>query len=72
MLKEGKKEKIIGLAILVVVIVLVVIIKGVVDYSSGKNLTIVYGAVGGGKEDFMDREITSWKPSSGCAGSWAA
>ena len=56
MLKEGKKEKIIGIAILVVVIVLVVIIKGVFDSHSDKNLTVVYGAVGGGKEDFIADE----------------
>ena len=56
MLKEGKKEKIIGIAILVVVIIAVIIIKGVVDSKSDKNLTVVYGAVGGGKEDFIADE----------------
>ena len=56
MFKEGKKEKIIGIAILVVVIIAVIIIKGVVDSKSDKNLTVVYGAVGGGKEDFIADE----------------
>lgn len=56
MLKEGKKEKIIGLAILIVVVIAVVVIKGVMDNKSGKNLTIIYGAVGGGKEDFLADE----------------
>ncbi len=56
MLKEGKKEKIIGIAILVTVIIIVVIIKAVVDFKSDKNLTVIYGAVGGGKEDFIADE----------------
>ena len=53
MLKEGKKEKIIGLVILVVAIISIILVKGIVDNSNGKNLTIIYGAVGGGKEDFL-------------------
>lgn len=56
MLKEGKKEKIIGIAILLVVIVAVVIIKGIVDLKSDRGLTVIYGAVGGGKEDFIADE----------------
>ena len=56
MFKEGKKEKIIGIAILVVVIIVVVIIKGVIDAHSDKGLTVIYGAVGGGKEDFLADE----------------
>ncbi|MDO4962481.1 MAG: hypothetical protein Q4E75_00030 [bacterium] len=55
MLKEGKKEKIIGVSILIFVIVFIVIIKTfVVD--KNKNLTHIYGAVGGGKEDFLADE----------------
>ena len=56
MLKEGKKEKIIGISILLVVIIAVVVIKGVIDSKSDKNLTVIYGAVGGGKEDFLADE----------------
>ncbi len=56
MLKEGKLEKIIGIAILGVVIIVVVVIKGIVDSKSDKGLTVVYGAVGGGKEDFIADE----------------
>ena len=56
MLKEGKKEKIIGLIILGVVIISVVVIKTIIDSKSDKNLTVVYGAVGGGKEDFLGDE----------------
>lgn len=56
MFKEGKKEKIIGIVILAVVIVSVFVIKTIVDTKNGKNLTIVYGAVGGGKEDFIADE----------------
>ena len=56
MLKEGKKEKIIGAAILLVVIVLIILVKGFVDTKNGKNLTVIYGAVGGGKEDFLADE----------------
>ncbi len=56
MFKEGKKEKIIGITILVIVILLVVVIKGVIDLKSDKNLTVIYGAVGGGKEDFLADE----------------
>ena len=52
-LKEGKIEKIIGAVILVVIILIVVIVKNNMD---GKNLTLVYGAVGGGKEDFLEDE----------------
>lgn len=53
MLKEGKKEKIIGAVILLVVIIFIILIKGFVDTRNGKNLTVIYGAVGGGKEDFL-------------------
>lgn len=56
MLKEGKKEKIIGIAILLLVIIIVVVIKGIIDSKSDKNLTVIYGAVGGGKEDFLADE----------------
>lgn len=52
-MKEGKIEKIIGAVILVVIILVVVIVKNNMD---GKNLTLVYGAVGGGKEDFLEDE----------------
>ena len=56
MLKEGKKEKIIGISILLVVIIAIFGIKTVLDIKNGKNLTVVYGAVGGGKEDFLADE----------------
>ena len=56
MLKEGKKEKIIGIAILLSVIVLVVVIKLILNANSDNSLTVVYGAVGGGKEDFLADE----------------
>ena len=56
MLKEGKKEKIIGLIILGVVIISIVVIKTIIDSKSDKNLTVIYGAVGGGKEDFLADE----------------
>lgn len=56
MFKEGKKEKIIGIVILVVAIISIVIIKAILDSKSDKNLTVVYGAVGGGKEDFIADE----------------
>ena len=56
MLKEGKKEKIIGIVILAVVIVSVFVIKTIIDTKNGKNLTVIYGAVGGGKEDFLADE----------------
>ena len=46
MLKEGKKEKIIGLIILGVVIISIVVIKTIIDSKSDKNLTVIYGAVG--------------------------
>lgn len=48
--KEGKKEKIIGIAILVVIIILAVVFKTV---SNTEKATEVFGAVGGGKEDFL-------------------
>ena len=53
MLKEGKKEKIIGLVILLVVIVGAIGFKLYLDSKSDKNLNVIYGAVGGGKEDFL-------------------
>lgn len=56
MLKEGKKEKIIGIVILLVVIASVIGIKLYMDSKSDKNLTTIYGAVGGGKEDFLADE----------------
>ena len=56
MLKEGKKEKIIGISILLVVILLVFGVKTILDIKNGKNLTVIYGAVGGGKEDFLADE----------------
>lgn len=51
MLKEGKKEKIIGIVILLFIIISVIVIKNIMD--KDKNLVYVYGAVGGGKEDFL-------------------
>ena len=56
MLKEGKKEKIIGLVILAVVIVGAIGFKLYMDSKSDRNLTTIYGAVGGGKEDFLADE----------------
>ena len=56
MLKEGKLEKIIGIVILAIVIVSALIVKTIVDNKNGKNLTVIYGAVGGGKEDFLADE----------------
>ena len=56
MFKEGKKEKIIGIVILAVAIISIVIIKAILDSKSDKNLKVVYGAVGGGKEDFIADE----------------
>ncbi len=59
MLKEGKLEKIIGISILLVVIIGAVVIKTILDNrdpSGEKGLTVVYGAVGGGKEDFLADE----------------
>lgn len=53
MLKEGKKEKIIGISILVILIVAVIIIKNI---TTGGNREKIYGAVGGGKEDFLADE----------------
>ncbi len=51
MMPEGKKEKIIGVIVLLAIIVIVVVVKFVNDKNT--NLTVVYGAVGGGKEDFL-------------------
>ena len=57
MLKEGKKEKIIGIIILAVVIVAVIVIKNISTTVKTNNKVIdVYGAVGGGKEDFLADE----------------
>ena len=53
MLKEGKKEKIIGISIFVVLIVLMIIFKNA-GFTTRKES--VYGAVGGGKEDFLNDE----------------
>lgn len=50
---EGKKEKIIGIIILVVIVLVVIFIK---LFTGEKNLTAIYGAVGGGKEDFLADE----------------
>ena len=56
MLKEGKKEKIIGIIILLVAIILIVVLKNVGGISNKTKK--VYGAVGGGKEDFLaDKEF---------------
>ena len=53
--KEGKIEKIIGLAIFVIVIILVIAIKGCEKNTASID---VFGAVGGGKEDLLaDEEI---------------
>lgn len=54
MFKEGKIEKIIGLLVLAIIIVIVVVVK--VTTGKDKNLTTIYGAVGGGKEDFLADE----------------
>ena len=57
MLKEGKKEKIIGIVILLLVIVFVIVIKNIkVKDQEERKLVAVYGAVGGGKEDFLADE----------------
>ena len=57
MLKEGKKEKIIGIVILLLVIVAVIVLKNLnFKDKEDKKLTVVYGAVGGGKEDFLADE----------------
>lgn len=50
---EGKKEKIIGIALLVVLILVVVILYNV---KVGNKTEVVYGAVGGGKDDFLKDE----------------
>ena len=56
MFKEGKIEKIIGLSILALIIIVVIIVK--INMDKDRNLTLVYGAVGGGKEDFLaDEEV---------------
>ena len=55
MLKEGKKEKIIGAVILAVIIILVVVIKTVTNITH-KEVETVFAAVGGGKEDFLADE----------------
>lgn len=52
-LKEGKIEKIIGIIILVAIILTVVVIKTVSEKTKSSS---VYGAVGGGKEDFLADE----------------
>ena len=52
--KEGMISKIIGVAILVVVIVLIIVFKNKDTFSS--NVTPIYGAVGGGKEDLLADE----------------
>ena len=59
MLKEGKKEKIIGIIILVAVVVAIIVIKNVTSVVKENTKVVdVYGAVGGGKEDFLaDEEV---------------
>ncbi len=56
-IKEGKVEKIIGVAIVLVVIILAIVIKTAFN-GGNKNLKTIYIATGGGKEDFIaDPEI---------------
>ena len=56
--KEGKLEKIIGIVILILVIVLIVGIKSCTKDESKKEGDLIYAAVGGGKEDLLaDKEI---------------
>ena len=56
MLKEGKKEKIIGAVILVIIVLTIIILKNTIGLNG--NYKEVYGAVGGGKEDFLaDEEV---------------
>ena len=56
--KEGKIEKIIGIVILILVIVLVIGIKSCTKNNKSKEGDLIYAAVGGGKEDLLaDEEI---------------
>lgn len=55
MLKEGKKEKIIGIVILVVIIIIALGAKALLNKDT-KNVNKIYAAVGGGKEDFLADE----------------
>ena len=54
MKKEGRIEKIIGISALIFIIIIVVVVKLILDGKA--NLISVYGAVGGGKEDFLANE----------------
>ena len=59
MVKEGTKEKIIGISIIVGVILLTIIIIAVAtNHKKNTALTTIYVATGGGKEDFIaDEEV---------------
>ena len=59
---KGKKEVLLGLGILVVLIAVIIGIKTVMDNSKSNeaNLTNVYVATGGGKENFLaDEEVVN-------------
>ena len=53
MSETGKKEKIIGIALLIIIIIVTIIWK---SSSTNPELTTVYGAVGGGKENLLADE----------------
>ena len=57
-IKEGNKERIIGIAIIAIVVLITVVV--VTSLNGGnKSLKKVYVATGGGKEDFIaDKDVT--------------
>ena len=60
--KEGKKEKLIGIAIIATVVLLTILIIVIVNVNKKKEqdkaLTNIYVATGGGKEDFIaDKDV---------------
>ena len=56
-IKEGKKERIIGLIIVIGVIIITIVVVALLN-GGHKNLEKVYVATGGGKEDFIaDEEV---------------
>lgn len=50
------KKKIIGIAIFILLIIIIIGIKTISNNSGEKNLTTIYVATGGGKEDFINDE----------------
>ena len=54
--KEGALSKIIGIVLLVIIIVVVVILKNKDTLNPDTSAQLVYGAVGGGKEDLLADE----------------